>query len=187
MSTSCRARTIKLPPSREATAYHEAGHALLYEAHYLGVESATIVPTADTLGMVTMRDFTGSALLSGAMATFEADVVRFIASSRIRIALAGWEAEKMHRGVRFGLGLDPDFLKAIDYAEVAWSEDAGDAVMQRERRWTRRYLHAHWRHVEAVAALLLRRNTVDGDKVRDALDAVGPYTKVDAQRLTPRR
>ena len=173
------ARMVSMPVTREATAYHEAGHALMYEAHYLGVEKVTIKGTNAAAGMVYFRDHLGSALLSGG--AMETALARSIAVSRARVCLAGFEAEKKYRGIRLvGIIGGDDGEKAFAYAMVGYSTDllGASLVLHRERQWVRRYLHRHWAHVEAVASLLLKRGTVSGTQVRRALDGVGPYRRV---------
>jgi hypothetical protein len=151
-------------PDDEATAYHEAGHAVL--ALILGrpVHEVTIRPDRERLGVCEF----GKAAIRPNEDWIEREML---------IALGGLAAEARHTDNYAWDQADRDLQYVRDLAV----ERAGPRRAERlERRLLAKAEHllakeGHWRAVERIAAELLRRGTVSGRAVRhffeEALDA----------------
>lgn len=185
-----------LPPETELrrTAYHEAGHALVGELERPGsVHQATILPRGRALGFV-------ESLPESEFAALTASAVR----SRIRTALAGRAAEILVYGPEeVSAGCSQDLAMATQIAALAVSRygmsqavgpvsvpaleallrgaASGDAVrreveamLRREEAAVQEQLEENRRALEAIAALLLERETVPGAAIREALGRMDP-------------
>jgi plasmid stabilization system protein ParE len=143
------------PTHDEATAYHEAGHAVM--ALILGrpVHAVSILPDRDLLGLCEF----GKAAVRPSEDWIEREML---------ISLGGLAAEARHTGTYAWDQADRDLQYVRDLAE----QRAGPRRAQRlERRLLSKAEHllgkeGHWRAVERIAAELLRRGTVSGLAVR---------------------
>jgi ATP-dependent Zn protease len=142
-----------------ATAYHEAGHAVVALALGRPVHGVSILANRDRLGQCEFR--------KGVYRPSEDWVER-----EILIALGGIAAEAIHSGAYGWAEADRDLRYVRDLTE----QRAGRRQAERlERRLLAKTEHllakpAHWRAVESIAAELLRRGEISGRAVRDLFD-----------------
>lgn len=154
----------------EATAYHEAGHAVM--AHTLGVpmHGVSIVPKGGTLGHVRIKKPRWLILedLSGEVTPRAQDWIE----RNIQVAYAGRLTEKMHTGRNNRAGAWSDYEGMADLALCAcgspkealaflkWLELRAAAPLG-----TRRFKVA----VEAVARELLARRNLTGPEIKQTI------------------
>ena len=143
------------PPYDEATAYHEAGHAVVALALGRAVHGVSILPDRETLGLCEFR--------KGAFRPSEDWLER-----EMLIALGGIAAEARHTGhyARDAAAHDLDYVRRLA------AQRAGERRAERlERRLLAKAEHllareGHWRAVELMVAELLRRGVLSGRAAR---------------------
>src|SRR3954469_24811357 len=139
------------PPADEATAYHEAGHAVVALALGRPVQRVSIRPDRELLGVCEFR--------KGVFRPSEDWLER-----EILIALGGVAAEARYTGTYAWDGADRDRR----YVRGLAVQRAGERQAERlERRLLAKAEHlldrpGHWRAVELIAAELLRRRAISG-------------------------
>lgn len=146
-------------PYDEATAYHEAGHAVV--ALILGrpVQHVSVLPDRELLGLCQFR--------KGVFRPTEDWLER-----EILIALGGIAAEARHTGDYNWAGADRDrqFVRRLAI------QRAGERQAERlERRMLAKVEHllareAHWRAVQLIVAELLRCGAISGRAARHLFD-----------------
>lgn len=145
---------------REATAYHEAGHAII--AHELGADVDNI--TCDSSGRER-----GHCTLKESMS----------AENHAVWSAAGTEAQRKFlesKGVKKGIGQDDgcmdDLDGVLDAAEVeSGTDDLGSNAAIINARWerARKMVEDHWPQIERLANELMRRGTMTGDDIRSVI------------------
>ena len=150
-------KTNKRTPQKEATAYHEAGHAVM--CHKLGyrVKRITIIPNGTSLGECTHEgvirrnpEFDGS---TG---------VRMQMEKVIMICLAGNIAQRMWRArsVR-SHHASSDYQSAVDLAlRINGTGSIATAHLRWLRLCTKQVIESSWQTVEALAADLLKEGSI---------------------------
>jgi len=147
------------PPPDEATAYHEAGHAVLALALGRPVHGVSVRPNRDHLGYCQFK----KAVFRPSEDWLEREIL---------IALGGIAAEAIHTGTYAWDEAERD----LDYVRDLAGQRAGDRKAERlERRLLNKAEHllikaGHWRAVELIAAELLRRGEVSGRAARHLFD-----------------
>jgi ATP-dependent Zn protease len=147
------------PPFDEATAYHEAGHAVLALALGRPVQRVSALPNRERLGQCDFR--------KGVVRPSEDWLER-----EILIALGGVAAEARHTGTYAWDMADRDLQYVRDLAV----RRAGERQAERlERRLLAKAEHllakdGYWRAVELIAAELLRRGSISGRAARHLFD-----------------
>lgn len=157
---------MKRPPSQllKATAYHEAGHAVVSLKYQRSVKHVTIVPEDDCLGQVVNRR--SRARLDPQRV--DGKTVNWF-ERELLITFAGPVAESRFRGRRNTRILGTDYEYALDIAfqlhcgEVL--EKYWDYMLERTRQMVTSPLV--WVQIEVVANALLERGTLTGKQVRD--------------------
>ncbi len=147
------------PPYDEATAYHEAGHAVAALALGRPVHRVSVLPDAVYLGLCEFR--------KGQYRPSEDWLER-----EILIALAGIAAEARHTGnyAWDGAARDRQHVRRLAV------QRAGERQAERlERRLLSKVEHllaqeGHWRAVELIAAELLRCGVISGRAARHLFD-----------------
>jgi Peptidase family M41 len=143
----------------EATAYHEAGHAVVALALGRQVLQVSILPNKDRLGVCEFR--------KPSFRPTEDWIER-----EILISLGGIAAEARHTGVHAWESAGRDF----QYVEKLAVERAGE---RRAERYTMRMLSKaeylisqdeNWRAIEKIAKALLETGTISGRAARHFFD-----------------
>jgi hypothetical protein len=135
---------------RKATAWHEAGHAVI--AYRLGVEiiGVTIVP---------YREYAGSCL------RLHTDPER-----AIQIALAGSLAETRISPDDDAEYDDGDYDTASGLARDLAGSDGARELLRHMERSTRRLVDQHWAEIERVALALLNHDLLTGLQVKNIIE-----------------
>jgi hypothetical protein len=147
------------PSHAEATAYHEAGHAVLALVLGRPVQRVSVVPDRRHLGLCEIR----KAMFRPSEDWLEREIL---------IALGGLAAEARHTGQYAWDGSARD----RQYVHRLTVQRAGDRQAQRlERRLLARAEHllaqeGHWRAVELIAGELLRHGAISGRAARHLFD-----------------
>ena len=148
-----------------ATAYHEAGHAVIALALGRAVQRVSILPGRGWLGRCEFK--------KGRVRPSEDWLER-----EILISLAGAAAEARHTGAFAWDGASADLRAVRRLAVQRASERQAERL---ERRLMAKVEHllnqaGHWRAVELIAAELLRCETISGRAVRHLFDQGSRYT-----------
>ena len=147
------------PLCDEATAYHEAGHAVAALALGRPVQRVSVLPGRDLLGWCEY----GKAVFRPSEDWLEREML---------IALGGLAAEARHTG-DYSWGEAARDLRFVRGLAV---RRAGERQAERlERRLLAKAEHllaqeGHWRAVELIAAELLRRGEISGRTARHLFD-----------------
>lgn len=143
------------PPHNEATAYHEAGHAVVALSLGRAVHKVSVLPNRDRLGWCEFR--------KGLFRPSEDWLER-----ELLIALAGLAAEARLTGT-----YDHDAAgRDLRYVRGLARQRASDRSVERlERRMLAKVEHVladdgHWRAVELIAAELLKVGEISGRAAR---------------------
>jgi len=145
--------------SDTATAYHEAGHAVMALALDRPVQRVSVRPNHQYLGQCRF----GKGLVRPSEDWLEREIL---------ISLGGMAAEAIHTGdyARDAAGRDLRYVRDLAIRR------AGERQAERlERRLLTKTEHMlgqaqHWRAVELIAAELLRCGTISGRAVRHLFD-----------------
>lgn len=165
-SNAVRAPRAALVPTLLEVAHHEAGHAVAALAWCTGVSRVTIKPEAQQyLGKCWAIEHQSSEALAVAFRASEKSgdqrltgLLRRALLGRARFALAGRCAECLFTGRRATFVFEQDEADAWHHLELIGEEP--EYAVVRERRYTKRFLREHWLHVQAVAAALVRHETL---------------------------
>lgn len=154
----------------EATAYHEAGHAVAHWRFGCPITRVTIAPEDDYLGVVVADDPVMYMHLDWD-ASPEIDQAL---NQGIMIYFAGPLAQ-----VRFDSSSWSEFHGDSDYEtaspmllRLGGSSENASAISERLESETRAFLEKHWREVEAVANALLEHRDLDGTSVTTLLETL---------------
>lgn len=145
----------------EATAYHEAGHAVACFLLGRWFRFVTVKPGDDFLGKVVGR-------ASDIRRRLKMAEKGFISIHDAIITAAGPEAERKHTGRSNHRGADGDYRRIIDIARGAGEDGSGAkedspmvyAISGAAFKEARSLLDFRWPLVESVAQELLRRETL---------------------------
>jgi hypothetical protein len=155
-----------------ATAFHEAGHAVVaYRLRY-APRSATIIAEADYAGQVAHPN-----VLRGINLEIDgSDQARLRAERLIKICLAGPAAQRHHRPTSFRR-----WQAQSDYdlaADLALHVTGGGESATMFLRWlevvTKDLVTGSWPQIEAVAAALMQHKRLTGTQVKAAIEATMP-------------
>jgi hypothetical protein len=147
------------PPYDEATAYHEAGHAVVALALGRPVQRVSVLPNRERLGVCEY----GKGVIRPTQDWLEREIL---------IAFGGIAAEARHTGHHAWdqAARDQQFIHRLAVHR------AGERQAERlERRLLAKAEHllaqqGHWRAVELIAAELLRRGSMSGRSARHLFD-----------------
>jgi ATP-dependent Zn protease len=143
------------PPFDEATAYHEAGHAVMALALGRPVHRVSVLPDGQFLGLCRF----GKGIFRPSEDWLEREIL---------IALGGIAAEAIHTGdyAWDGAARDRQYVRGLAV------QRAGERQAERlERRLLAKAEHllaqqGHWRAVELIAAELRQRGVISGRAAR---------------------
>jgi ATP-dependent Zn protease len=147
------------PRFDEATAYHEAGHAVMALALGRPIHRVSVLPDGQFLGLCQF----GKGVFRPSEDWLEREIL---------IALGGIAAEAIHTGnyAWDGAARDQQYVHGLAV------QRAGERQAERlERRMLAKAEHllgqkGHWRAVELIAAELLRRGVISGRAARHFFD-----------------
>ena len=144
-----------LPPLDEATAYHEAGHAVLAMALGRQVHAVSILPNRETLGVCEFRK---------ASYRPSEDWIE----NEILIALGGVAAEAKHTGVHAWGPAARDWQYVYGLAVERAGERRAERLAYRLLSKAEHLLakDGYWRAVELIAAALLQTGNISGRAAR---------------------
>jgi ATP-dependent Zn protease len=142
-------------PHDEATAYHEAGHAVLALALGRQIHAVNILPNGERLGVCAFR--------KAAFRPSEDWIER-----EILIALGGIAAEARHTGVHAWEGASRDWQYVRDLVVERAGERRAERLAGRLLSKAEHLLAkgGHWRAVEQIAAALLKNGMISGRAAR---------------------
>lgn len=194
---------------RALTAYHEAGHAI---AGYLAFGNAgvvTIRPSGRVLGRAVTERFTDTPNFVEQLSRSSDALMRALGRARahavIRVCLAGRASENVFGARSRIIEGDDDGIIAISYINAAYPEGRVDdadgtvtlaahhyLVLRAEWRRVRALLVRNETYVRAVAKLLLKYETVEGDDWLERISRLPPMHRPlyredrEVLALTPR-
>jgi ATP-dependent Zn protease len=147
------------PPTDEATAYHEAGHAVASLALGRPVHRVSVLPDCQFLG----RCEFGKAAFRPSEDWLEREAL---------IALGGLAAEALHTDNYAWDESARDLRYVRDLAVQRAGQRQADRLVRRLLAKAEHLLARddHWRAVELIAAELIRRGTVSGRAARHLFD-----------------
>ena len=153
--------------ARTATAYHEAGHAVVAWRLGVAVRGVSIVPDEDTSGRCHH-----AALIRGKYPELD-DSLRAVVrmQKQVMVSLAGLIAQRIHspRSVR-RYHAHTDHRAAVDVAlHLTSSEEEASAFLKWLEIRTGNLLRAHWPMVDALSKELLARGSMRGKEVERLL------------------
>jgi hypothetical protein len=163
-----RAAGQQVSGNRRATAYHEAGHAVMALVHQRGFRYVTITARADSLGHVLFRRFSKNFDPEGAFRYSDPRIDRTI-DVTVDCALAGHIAEKRATGRNHWSGAIGDHDAAIELALYrCGSTEQAEAYLEWRRLWVRDKLTTGhiWKAVEAVAEALVESERLSHAEAR---------------------
>ena len=146
--------------SRESVAYHEAGHAVARIELGLPITSASIIPKDDSLGRVVSDNLPrsvyeavefGSSLTPGQEQRIQKELVA---------ALAGEAAEKRHTGRYNRVGSRQDYRRVDEWANRLHRPRTAHLWVRYLQALAADLIEGRWAAVEAIAVLLLDRETL---------------------------
>ena len=174
----------------EATAWHEAGHAVaqFFLRTMPGVRRVTIVPTKDLLGHMAGQYSPAFRKRQRAGDWGPHTEVRHY--EEIIMLLAGGIAERRATGRASHVGARLDYEHAADFALAASGNDAmANALLRWLRLRAEALLEMHWEDVKAVAVALMQENTLNSSRLREVI--LGSHTaiegSIDGERRGPGR
>lgn len=167
---STRSEGPRVPADSEAaTAYHEAGHAVIAALLDIEVEYVTVEQTEDALGHMTHLPFADDFRPDIWM---DDDDVR-VADARITIALAGREAEYLATGVENDEGAAHDYRGAIDLLDyMVGSNKELETELEKLRTRAVELLHERWSLVKLIAEALQQERTLTWVRIRELTEGV---------------
>jgi len=159
-----------------ATAFHEAGHAVLASKFKTrSPERTTIAPEGESIGKVTGAPWPMSFWRDGDD-FFKKPAKRYKLEREIIVLLAGREAERKKTGRYNNIGADSDHFKAAEYGcLIEGGEEVVAAYLRYLTAVTRKWVNLPliWKQIEAVADELLLRGTIEGEaRIADIMDGV---------------
>jgi len=160
-------KTRRSRKSLEATAYHEAGHAVIALSERMRVKSATIVPGEDYWGAVARQNMTRVQMGFDEPAKMHRYLTR-----EIRVILAGLAAEWRFTGRNNFRGASSDYKEAINLSLHVYGSDTivpylrfMSALMKEEVSKP-----ARWAQIKAIAEALMERGTIRNREIREICD-----------------
>jgi hypothetical protein len=167
------------PVNTEATAYHEAGHAVVKACLGLGYSGISIVPDNDSWGRVESGGKREKPSTWAAVDRGERwHPSRFLAEKWVMVLQAGDVAQRHYDPPSMGpYSSRSDFVRCnallLNYRPGKENPDT-ELHYDLLQGWTEDLIEQHWHSVEAVAKALLERRELSGRQVRAVIDAANP-------------
>lgn len=157
----------------EATAYHEAGHAVVGALRGRAPIFVTIIPDGGVSGKNEFPKDWRPEFKTHFGDTLEK---RAYIETRILTAVAGTVAHDLRSPKRdhdAGDAFDELSARAIIEDNAGWVDECRDAYFQRLKETTRDLLQANWPWLEAVARALIESKTISGATILRLRPAAG--------------
>lgn len=151
--------------NEEATAYHEAGHAVMGAIHDKSPDFITIVPHGDVAGI---NEFPDDLRPEYKRHHYDSPEKRCYIEARILIAVAGIVAHDLRFPARVrdaGDAHDARRAREIIEESAGWADNCRESYFQQLQETARGLLQANWLWVEAVAHALIENRSLPGGKV----------------------
>jgi len=173
---------------RAATAYHEAGHAVVQYYLHLPIRKVTIRPNKEKGSLGHCESKGPSYLGEIDLGVSPAQQDRIFRN--IQALLAGNVAQQRFnkRSVR-KWQTSSDYRKAAELAIRVTDTVGVRLLLGWLTHHTERLVQDRWREIEAVAAALRERKTLTGDEIRDTINGLYPAIRPPRKksRYLPRR
>ena len=169
-----------------ATAYHEAGHAVVASCLGRRVQGATVVPNDESVGHIKIE----SEKPSTVAAIVQGDrwrPSRLQAEKRVMVLQAGGVAQRWYNSysVRRWHSQN-DVNKCVDILRAYAPDEKKQDVMPHYRllhNWTTHLIMQHWHEVEAVAKALLEHRKLSGTQICDVIRTANVQSLLDAVEI----
>lgn len=158
---------------RKATAYHEAGHAVMGFVCNRPPKSVDIQP--DCCGNAGHTCFTDDSAPLKRYLDCSSEKRQYL-QARVLIALAGTTAhDLMCPGREHDVGdeRDENFARALLRESVIWDAEC-DAALAGFKIQARKKMEQNWHNVEAIACALLTQNVLFANEMQSLLEARSP-------------
>ncbi len=176
----------------QATAYHEAGHAVVAWWLGVGIRRATIIPdkSDNSRGHVLNHSLRPSTY-EGIELADPFDTSRLRAEKRVMVSMAGEMAQRRFNphSVRFyHASSDREYIIGVLERYAIWRDGIRDTRPHHKllQGWTEMILSRLWYVVETVANALLERRTLSGKDLRAVMLKAKPKGN-SAELMVPRR
>lgn len=149
----------------EATAYHEAGHAVMGALRDRLPEFVTIVPDGGAAGR---NEFPEDWRPEFKSHLFDLPEKRAYIETRILTALAGSIAHDLCSPARVsdaGDAHDEQYARALISDNAGWADSCRESYFHQLQETARRLLQTNWPWVEAVARALIETKTIAGAEI----------------------
>ena len=163
------------PRNEVATAYHEAGHAVVKACLGLGYSGISIVPDNDSWGRVESSKPEKPSTYAAVDRRDRWHRSRFRAEKWVMVIQAGDMAQRRYDPTSVGISYSrSDFVKCnvllLNYDPDKKNPDA-EFHYDLLQKWTESLIEQHWHLVEAVAKALLEHRELTGSQVRAVIHA----------------
>lgn len=150
-------------------AVHEAGHVVLGKILGIPVESATIEPTNQYVGMIVVpgRDELWDFWQRNGK---DHRSLKSAGIALILTAFGGLHATEELLGCYDSSDEDADAAFATQLVWATFSDDEAERYIPRMRRQTRRLIRKHSNKIERVAATLVERRSLSTDELDELID-----------------
>ncbi len=162
---------MKRTKALEATAHHEAGHAVAAFSQDVKINAISILPDGQSKGHI----IHANPLRGIALDIDNSTRARLRIEKAVRVALAGPIAER-EWGRRNGrcphwkVGAEQDHGRAMDLiSRIAGSREEANAYLRLLEIQTKQIVNSHWQRIGCIARLLLERGELRRKDIRQAL------------------
>jgi hypothetical protein len=163
------------PRNEAATAYHEAGHAVVAACLGLGYSGISIVPDNDSWGRVTSGKTEKPSTCAAIDRGDRWHPSRLRAEKWVTVFQAGDAAQRHYDPFSVGLSYSrSDYERCIALLlRYAPDNEEPDAELHYDllQEWTESLIEQHWHVVEAVGKALLEHRELTGGQVRAVIHA----------------
>jgi len=163
-STEKKKVTIKL----QATAYHEAGHAMVCWKLGVGIIHVTIIPKAESLGHILRHN-----ILKEDDENDNSRAAKSRFEKAIKVCFAGPEAEKKFTGRGNHTGAAGDYENALELVSHISGDSKLVGLFLKLMSYQVECLiknNNNWRAIKALAKALLEKETISGKNAKEIME-----------------